>query len=354
MSEIEQLPWNGYNVVSTFSGGGGSCLGYRMAGYRVVWANEFIPAAQETYKANHKLSFLNCSNIRDITVERVVEESGLDVGEIDIFDGSPPCASFSTAGSREKHWGHEKAYSDTKQRVDDLFFEYVRMVDGLQPKVFVAENVSGLVKGTAKGVFKEILRAMKGCGYTVSARLLNAKYLGVPQSRERLIFIGVRNDLCERYGVKPAHPKPTNKIVTLGEALDGIDYDAPDAIELEHLFSDKAACRVLKKIERNPHKPISGATVMNGSYFNLYRESMFAPCSTVCQSGNIGTATTCHPMRDRPFTIRELKRITSLPDDFVLTGAYGKQWERCGRMVPPLMMKSVAETIGKEILCKIQ
>ena len=101
MQEIAALPWNGYKVASTFSGGGGSCLGYRMAGFRVVYANEFIPEARKTYKANHPNSYLDDSDIRDLTPELLLERAGVKRGELDIFDGSPPCSAFSTAGSRE-------------------------------------------------------------------------------------------------------------------------------------------------------------------------------------------------------------------------------------------------------------
>ncbi len=127
----------------------------------------------------------------------------MKAGELDLFDGSPPCASFSTAGKREAGWGKVKDYSDTKQRTDDLFLEYVRLLRGLQPKVFVAENVSGLVKGVAKGYFLEILAALKASGYRVTCRVLDAQWLGVPQQRQRTIFVGVREDL----GLDPVHPK---------------------------------------------------------------------------------------------------------------------------------------------------
>lgn len=219
MQEIGHLPWNGYNVVSSFSGCGGSCLGYRMAGYRVIWANEFIPAAQSSYKANHPSSILDTRDIRKVQPEEILKAIGLQQGGIDIFDGSPPCASFSTAGKREASWGKVKNYSDTKQRVDDLFFEYVRLLKGLQPKVFVAENVSGLVKGTAKGYFLEILKELKACGYQVEAKVLDAQWLGVPQMRQRLIFVGVRNDLVRTYHVKPAHPSPLPYFYTVRDAL---------------------------------------------------------------------------------------------------------------------------------------
>src|SRR5207249_1070705 len=140
---------------------------------------------------------------------------GKKAGEIDVLEGSPPCASFSTAGKREKGWGKIKAYSDTRQRTDDLFFEFARLLEGLQPRVFVAENVSGLVKGTAKGFFLRILAALKACGYSVRARVLDAQWLGVPQARQRLIFIGVRADL----GTEPIFPKPLPYRYSVREAL---------------------------------------------------------------------------------------------------------------------------------------
>jgi DNA (cytosine-5)-methyltransferase 1 len=216
MPEIAGLPWNGFTAASTFSGCGGSSLGYRMAGFRVAWASEFVPAAAETYRANASAAtILDTRDIREVTAADVLATLGMEPGELDLFDGSPPCASFSTAGSREKHWGQEKAYSETAQRTDDLFFEYVRLVDGIRPRVFVAENVSGLVKGTAKGYFKLILAAMRDCGYQVQARLLNAAWLGVPQARQRLIFIGVRDDL----GVQPVFPSPLPYQYTVRDAL---------------------------------------------------------------------------------------------------------------------------------------
>ena len=351
MKEIEQLPWNDYKVVSTFSGGGGSCLGYRMAGYKVVWANEFIPEAQNTYRLNHPGVILNCDDIRKVTAADIIRETGIPKGQIDLFDGSPPCASFSTAGKRDKYWGEVKHYSDTKQRVDDLFFEYTRLIKDLQPKTFVAENVSGLIKGKAKGYFKMILKALKDCGYEVKARLLDAQYLGVPQSRQRLIFVGVRNDLVEKFNLHPAHPEPKGRLITVGEALSGVVND-PEEIRVRLNEAKRYSFgKILRMIPKNPKRRVKGSDVTGGSYFNLYRLSMFQPCSTVCQmNGTESASGQCHPLYDRKLTIPELKRLTSMPDDFVLTGSYAQQWERLGRMVPPVMMKHIAATIEKEIL----
>ena len=216
MDEIAALEPNGYRVASTFSGCGGSSLGYRMAGYQVLYANEFIPAARETYKANAAPgTVLDGRDIRQVTAADLLARIGLEPGELDLLDGSPPCASFSTAGKRSAGWGHERAYSDTTQRTDDLFFEFVRLVDGVRPKVFVAENVSGLIKGVGKGYFLDILKALKAVGYKVEAKLLDAQWLGVPQARQRIIFIGVRDDLPAR----PAFPIPLAYRYTIRDAL---------------------------------------------------------------------------------------------------------------------------------------
>lgn len=357
MREIEQMPWNGYKVVSTFSGGGGSCLGYRLANFRVLYANEFVEEAQKTYKANHPQSYLDCRDIRTVSGNSLLNAVGLTAGEVDIFDGSPPCCAFSTAGKREKGWGEQRAYSDGKtQRADDLFFEYARLIKEVQPKVFIAENVSGLVKGTAKGYFKLILQELKNCGYEVKAALLNAKWLGVPQARERIIFMGVRLDLVEKYGVHPTFPKPLPYQYTLQDAFRDLDpSNENEAAKLRETIKKYKIYEVLQKIPKNPKKVMSGSDIMGGSYFSLVRESMYEPCGTLCQTAGVASAAgICHPLEDRKFTIAELKRITSIPDDFILTGDYQQQCERLGRMVPPVMMSHIAKTVEREILCKIK
>ena len=409
MAEIEAIPWNGFNVVSTFSGAGGSCLGYRMAGFRVLWANEFVEAAQEVYKLNHPNSFLDARDIRRIQPNDILEKIGLGIGDIDIFDGSPPCASFSTAGKREAGWGKVKKYSDKTQRVDDLFFEYTRLLEGLQPKVFVAENVSGLVKGTAKGFFKIILRALKDCGYNVKAKVLDARWLGVPQARQRLIFVGVRNDLS----LSPAYPSPLPYLYTVRDALPWIDEIRKGGAFGEYRFEnaenvvcdtvgtspssgnnkDNTAFAVKTKAihdtkgqfsmgeitdKPSPTVTASGAghwiiekeASMEGyavgpeweklkpgessdRYFNLVKPDPDKPAPTVTQAGGFpNTASVTHPTEKRKFSIAELKRICAFPDDFQLTGSYAKQWERLGRAVPPVMMCHIAATVRDEILSK--
>lgn len=203
MDEIAAVPKNGLKFVSTFSGCGGSCLGFEMAGWTPLMASEFVPAAQEVYELNHPGVPIAVGDVRDLEPALILEYLGLEVGELDCLEGSPPCSDFSTAGKRSAGWGKTKKYSDTEQRVDDLFFEFVRLVDGLKPKTFVAENVTGLMKGVAVGYFRTIARALEDVGYVVTPQKLDASWLGVPQARQRVLFIGVRKDL----GLEPPDVK---------------------------------------------------------------------------------------------------------------------------------------------------
>ena len=335
MEEIRSLPWNGFNAVSTFSGCGGSSLGYKMAGFRMLWASEFIPAAQETYRANHGGTILDCRDIREVQPQDILSATGLGVGEIDLFDGSPPCASFSTAGKREKGWGEVKKYSDTKQRTDDLFYEYIRLIRGTRPKTFVAENVSGLVKGTAKGYFLRILAALKESGYRVSCRVLDAQWLGVPQTRQRTIFVGVREDI----GKDPAHPAPLPYRYSVRDALPWIKEVRQIEVYNE---PDRVACD-------EPCPTVTNSGIGAKRIEKVVVESE-TDISRYASGGNTSTASVCHPTEKRKFTIAELRRICGFPDDFILTGTYAQQWERLGRAVPPVMMSHIAATVRDKIL----
>jgi DNA (cytosine-5)-methyltransferase 1 len=316
MTEIEAIPWNGINVVSTFSGAGGSCLGYRMAGCRVLWANEFVPAAQEVYKLNHPSSVLNTADIRMLQASDVLAEIGLERGEIDILDGSPPCAAFSTAGKRARGWGEIKAYSDTEQRVDDLFFEYARILEGLQPRAFVAENVAGLVRGRAKGYFKLILRRLKECGYQVRASVLDASWLGVPQARKRLIFIGMRDDL----GIRPEFPKPLPYQYTMKDALDSdvISFIMGDASHAQLPGNSFPRGVIHPLCEPSP-------TVTAGGYGTTYKLRKNAKERNIdpetgrgLNISDNGTQWTSGPSFHRRVSLAELRRICSFPADFKL------------------------------------
>jgi DNA (cytosine-5)-methyltransferase 1 len=232
----------------------------------------------------------------------------------------------------------------------------------LQPKTFVAENVSGLVKGTAKGYFIEIIKALKACGYRVTCKVLDAQWLGVPQSRQRTIFVGVREDL----GLDPVHPKPLAYRYTVRDALPwivGIDGDMPTIqagagarpssgfnhgtciVESETDISHYAIGAEWDKLKPGEQ---------SDRFFSLVKlnPDKVSPC-VQASHGNTSTAGITHPTEKRKFTIAELKRICAFPDDFILTGTYAQQWERCGRAVPPVMMSHIAAAIRDQILAKL-
>lgn len=367
MGEIAAFPKNGFKVISFFAGCGGSSLGYRMAGFRVLWANEFIPAARECYAENASpTTIIDGRDVRQVHAEEVLAAVGAKPGEIDVVDGSPPCASFSTMGKRAAGWGKVKKYSDGAQRTDDLFFEFARMIDGIKPKVFVAENVSGLVKGVAKGYFKEILGRLgeAGGGYRVAARLLDAQWLGVPQARQRIIFIGVRRDL----GVGPVFPSPLPYRYSVRDAIpwivriDGRTGPGFTCVESEvnrpmnTIIAEEQQAKF--EVECDISRFAIGAEwdklspgEQSERFFNLVKPELGKPCPTISASGgNASTASVVHPTERRKFTIPEIRRLCSFPDDFKLNGSYAQQWERMGRAVPPVMMRSIAETVRDHIL----
>ena len=329
-----------FEVVSLFAGGGGSSTGYRMAGGKILAVNEFILEAQRTYASNWENTHIFDCDVRQLTPEEILAKINKQKYELDILDGSPTCSAFSTAGSRNKGWGKVKKYSDSQQEnVEDLFFEYIRILRGIMPKVFVAENVAGLAKGVAKGYLNEIIRELKASGYHVVCKVLNAKFLGVPQSRNRVIFVGVRDDIWNDSMSNKTHPAPFDHIVTLKDAFNGLVFTSQDKIE-----TDLSKYKVYELLKSTP------AGKCHDKAFTLAKASpeSVSPCIKAT-TGRLGARESYH-WDNRAFTVSELKRIMSIPDDYILTGTYQQKVERLGRMVPPLMMKAIAENIYREIL----
>lgn len=296
---------NAPTVISTFAGCGGSSLGYSIAGFRELLAVEWDDNAVQTFKLNFPDVPVYHGDIAKLSVEQVFKMTGLKAGELDVFDGSPPCQGFSTAGKRQ--------IDDERNQ---LFREYVRLLKGLRPKVFVMENVSGMVKGKMKLLFAEILRELKAVGYQVSARLLNAKYFHVPQSRERMIFIGVRNDLK----IAPSHPGAQKHPFSIRDAIGADGY-----IEYRHNYA-------------------VGKVHFKKSYFD-------APCLTITKTG-LGW-TTVIDNEKRRFTQHELALLASYPREFQFL-SQESAWERIGNSVPPLFMRAIATHIRTEILENIK
>ncbi len=358
-----------FNVLSTFAGGGGSSTGYRLAGGKILAVNEFVEEAQNTYRENYPNTLIIPGDINKLTGKDFLDKIGLKPGELDLLDGSPPCSAFSMAGSvshgkgntHADAFGKTKQYSDIKgvSNVEDLFFQFLRVADEIKPKVIIGENVEGLTMGEAKEYFHKIQNTFEQMGYLVVADVLNASYFGVPQSRKRTFFIGVREDVADKIGLNfmtmyQLYPEVNKEQTILSEAISDIVNE--DKEELDYLFEkigpDRAVGKTLAKMPTDPDKVLTGMDYHEkGHHFNLKRSSLRKPCPTITAMGNLaGVAGTCHPIENRKFTIKELKRIMSLPENFKLTGQHKQKSERIGRMVPPLMMKALSESVYNKVL----
>jgi DNA (cytosine-5)-methyltransferase 1 len=341
MAEVRATEPNGWSVGSAFAGCGGSSTGYRLAGFRVAWACEFVPAAAETYQANaDPATVLHTGDIRELAVD--------ELAEVDVLDGSPPCSAFSSQGKLSAGWGQEVPYSGTTQRTDDLFDEYARLVEGLRPKVFVAENVYGLVRGVSKGTFKRILRRLRSAGYIVEARLLDASWLDAPQERRRIIFIGVRDDL----DLAPAFPDPLPYRRTIGDALGpgyggllwrwGIADPTRPCPTIQTWYGSHSELAVLAP---------SGTDTDPETGRDLHRAGLVVgPAFRAARARGALDVPDAYRLDLRRATLGELRALAGFPPDFILTGSYDQRWERIGRAVPPVMMARIAATVRDRIL----
>lgn len=327
LSDLPFVPSNGLNVFSCFHCGGGSSMGYKLAGFNVLGGVEIDPKIMELYRVNHnpKHSYLMAvGDFNKIPVATLPEP----LLNLDILDGSPPCSSFSMAGSREKKWGSEHAFREGQavQRLDDLFFDFIQTAKNLQPKVVVAENVKGLVIGNAKGYVKEIFKAFSDAGYDCQLFLLNSAKMGVPQRRERTFFLARRKDL-NLPQIKLNFDEP---IITLRQTLKGTS-----SINAKPL-SPKAFSYWKNTI---PGK--SFAKAANGSWFTQNRLSWGKPAPTV-----VAGSPPSHPDQPRYLSHSEVIRIQSFPDDYNFNNIEANYV--CGMSVPPFMTQRVAHQIAQQ------
>ena len=222
-----------FTVISTFAGGGGSSTGYRLSGGKILCVNEFVQSAVDTYGANYPNTPILDDDIKKLTGEDFLRVAQIQKGELDILDGSPPCSAFSVAGKREKGWDKTKKYSDGKEveNIEDLFFEYIRIANDIQPKVIIGENVAGIMMGEAIKKYNEIINEFEKCGYEAIGKVMNAADFGTPQARKRCFFVAVRNDVMEKVGLNfmtmesTLYPEPYGPQPTLKDAIGNLEND---------------------------------------------------------------------------------------------------------------------------------
>jgi len=279
-------------VISLFAGCGGSSLGYQMAGFKELLAVEWDDNAVETFKLNFPNVPVYHGDIAKLTSNECMKLAGIKRGELDILDGSPPCQGFSTAGKRK--------FDDPR---NSLFMEYARLLNDLQPKVFIMENVTGIIKGYMKQAYLQIIKTLRECGYNAKGEVLNAMYYNVPQSRERVIIIGVRKDL----GIEPRYPKPQ----TFSCGCKRLDGRAAKYSRLRY-----------------------GDTIEKEKY----------PVGTITRIGRKFWD------KNTEFGILSYSFCGSFPKKFKWIGNIRDVKSRIGNSVPPNLMKAIAEHIKINIL----
>jgi len=350
---------NKFNVISTFAGGGGSSTGYRLAGGKILCINEFVKEARNTYAENYPNTPILPDDIKELTGQELLDAANIKVGEVDILDGSPPCSAFSMAGSVVRGGGHKDGYGKTKiysdgkkvENIEDLFFEFLRVADYIKPKVIIAENVAGLTMGEAKEYYNKITNTFEKIGYDVSSKVLDSSHYGVPQTRKRLIFIAVREDVTSAIGltfmnIAGIFPEKFSDAITCGDAFSDLVYDKDEIEHLTERFTKGRHYETASKMPLDPEKVLTGCDYHpKGHHFNMKRISRHKPSPTITASGGC-----IHWTEMRRLALCETQRIMSLPDDFKLTGKWEQKSERMGRMVPPLMMKAIASAIYERVL----
>lgn len=367
-------------TIDLFSGCGGMSLGFKMAGFQSILASDIDENCEKTFTYNFKGTPFIRKDITEITKEEV--DALIGDKKPDVIIGGPPCQGFSLANKNRN-----KIKDDPRNR---LFYHFVKFIDWYSPKAFVMENVKGLLPMQNGAVINTIVDEFSraGAGYRVEKKVLCAKDYGVPQARERVIIIGIRNDL----GIQPSFPSPSGKTITVdmaisdlplinsGEGEEVSPYTMPPQNEYQRLMRkgakkvyNHAAMKHTKRLVERFHAIQQGQSLVDvwdthgavkrgapseksSSKFSQNNQRVFGdkPAPTIAASFQSNFV---HPHLDRNFTAREGARLQSFPDTFVFKGMRTKmswekglsQYQQIGNAVPVLMAKAIAENLKQQI-----
>ena len=372
-----------FTYISFFAGGGGSSAGYKLAGGDCKFVNEFQQVAVDTYLANWPGTPHICGDIKNVTGKQIMEMTGLKKYELDIMDGSPPCPPFSMSGTKQAGWGKEKtAYGMKQKNIEDLTWEMIRIAGEMMPKVIICENVKGLTMEYANDHLQRMVRDFEALGYNTTYKVLNGIHFGVPQKRQRVFIVSVREDVMDDIGMplmllSSVFPEPAlDEEPTIEQAIGDLRLDNEnrvEAVELCEAMKKSAKYKWLKRLPKNPDKVMSvgddivgpwydkviehrkkwGKSVpeRKSSFFQSRRVPWNQASHTLSEQGlQTSLAVHLHADEDRVYTTKESKRLMSLPEDYILTGTLNERLARIGLMVAPMQMKYVAESVYKNCL----
>ena len=325
---IKIKPKREYTSIELFAGAGGMAIGMEQAGIKHILLNEFEKNSCNTLRFNRPNWNVLEDDIRNVDFSEYKNQ-------VDIVTGGFPCQAFSSAGKK-------LGFEDTR---GTLFFDFARCIKEVQPKIFIGENVKGLFTHDKGKTLEVIKQSIKDIGYTlIEPTVLKAMYYKVPQKRERLILVGIRNDLVKHID-KFKFPEKYHKVLTVSDALKkGVLYDK-DVPKSEGVEYPKRKKEIMAEVPQGGYwKDLSDELqreYMGGSYFlgggktGLARRlSMKLPALTIVCSPAMKQTERCHPIETRPLTIRESARIQTFPDNWKFQGAKGQQYKQIGNAVP--------------------
>lgn len=327
LKDIDNIPKNNLNVFSCFHCGGGSTMGYKLAGFNVLGGVEIDPEMMVIYKANHnpKHSYLmSIQNFNKLNREDVPKE----LFNLDILDGSPPCSSFSMAGNRDDGWQKYKMFREGQsvQVLDDLFFEFIETVKILQPKVVIAENVKGLSLGKSKGYVKQIAAGFNSIGYDLQLFLLNSAFMGVPQRRERTFFIARKKSL----NIKPLLLNFNENLISFIESC----HDIKD-----EKGKDCQGSTLVKYWKKIRHGQAMSKAHEKGSLFGQIKINPLYPAPTITTM----KYQLWHWESPNLLSNKQIIRLQTFPEDFNFINSQIKYI--VGMSVPPFMMQRIANQV---------
>lgn len=335
------VPKSNYKLVETFAGAGGLSLGLENAGFESVADIELDHMACNTLRLNRPNWNIIEGDINDIAKKGIFNHEQFNfTEELDVLSGGYPCQSFSYAGLR--------------QGLDDirgtLFYPYSQLLFQLQPKMFIAENVKGLVNHDSGRTLETMIKVFEETGYKVYWNVLNAWDYNVAQKRERIVIIGIRRDLFEKQIYSFEFPEKFNYKPVLKDVLknvpmsEGASYPKSKKEVLD--LVPPGGCWV--DLPENIAKVYMGASFYSGGGRRgmARRLSWTEPSLTLTTSPAQKQTERCHPDETRPFTVREYARIQSFPDDWKFTGSMNNQYKQIGNAVPV----NLAEAVGKSVI----
>ena len=338
LKDLKSVIQNGLKVMTTFSCGGGSSMGYKLAGCDVIAANDIDPEMAYHYKLNLNPKHYFLCPIKELLKIDLPNE----LYNLDVLEGSPPCSSFSMAGNREKDWGKKKHFREgqAEQVLDDLFFDWLDLVDRLKPKVAIAENVKGMLQGNAKGYCKLIIERFKAIGYKPQLFLVNAADCGVPQKRERVFFVALRDDIDKPKLVLA----PKHRWISAGEATIDLQVLTDDEIRDTRPPNCYSSLYDETPTGKDFSKAYFDKTGKRGYFAGKILSPREPSRSLISQDQHF-----FHWDANRLLTYREWKRLGSFPDDYqAKTDKIGKYM--IGMSVPPRMTEQVAKAVIEQWL----